>query len=365
MLATLLVCWLVWWFHQNFRSLICASVGRTKQQIPKPRQCSTLAAIFMTTITSKRHILRFYLTVIFGTLSFLGMGSALVILFITSLNNGELTSKLYFGLVFSAGCYFMAGYTVYNYLRNSPIVKVDKEKIYFNQEIFYWKQLQNIELTGKKDFKYFGKYSCEATTIYFNSEQTKIIFDDMYSNAWEIKLFIQQNVLNENKTQQKISRLINPLEIESESLVVFKGNPFLSFEGVLFWGTFASAFCLIYFKLTNPNSHERALKALPFFVVILLTWLFLNSWFMHYFKISNTMLVIKNHNLLWIKKAYYISDIKEIVFETKYQWPNCLRVITNDFQSKLYPAGTLQDKTWYAMKEKFESFGISVRNECI
>jgi hypothetical protein len=44
--ATLLVCWLVWWLHQNLRSLICASAGRTQQQMPKPRQCSTLAAIF-------------------------------------------------------------------------------------------------------------------------------------------------------------------------------------------------------------------------------------------------------------------------------------------------------------------------------
>jgi hypothetical protein len=43
--ATLLVCWLVWWFRQNLRSLIYASAGRTQQQMPKPRQCSTLAEI--------------------------------------------------------------------------------------------------------------------------------------------------------------------------------------------------------------------------------------------------------------------------------------------------------------------------------
>jgi tetratricopeptide (TPR) repeat protein len=43
--ATLLVCWLVWWLHQNLRPLLSASAGRTQQQIPKPRQCSTLAAI--------------------------------------------------------------------------------------------------------------------------------------------------------------------------------------------------------------------------------------------------------------------------------------------------------------------------------
>jgi len=44
--ATLLVCWLVWWLHENFRSLISASAGRTKQQIPKPRQCSTLCETY-------------------------------------------------------------------------------------------------------------------------------------------------------------------------------------------------------------------------------------------------------------------------------------------------------------------------------
>jgi uncharacterized damage-inducible protein DinB len=42
MLATHLVCWLVWWLHQNLLSLTGASAGRTQQQIPKPRQCSTL-----------------------------------------------------------------------------------------------------------------------------------------------------------------------------------------------------------------------------------------------------------------------------------------------------------------------------------
>ena len=48
--ATLLVCWLVWWLHQNFRSLSSASAGRTQQQMPKPRQCSTLCVTLLSSI---------------------------------------------------------------------------------------------------------------------------------------------------------------------------------------------------------------------------------------------------------------------------------------------------------------------------
>jgi hypothetical protein len=86
---------------------------------------------------------------------------------------------------------------------------------------------------------------------------------------------------------------------------------------------------------------------------------------MNYFKVSQTFLVIKNHNLLWCTKAFRLSDIEEIVFETQGKMPNCLRVITKDFRNKLYLAGTLTDKTWLQLKDKLEGYNIKVRNECI
>jgi len=86
---------------------------------------------------------------------------------------------------------------------------------------------------------------------------------------------------------------------------------------------------------------------------------------MHYFVLANDYFVVKNHNFIWLKKYYRLKDIKEIVFETQGKQPNCLRVITNDFRNKLYPAGTLRDKNWLELKEELEKKGISVRNECI
>jgi hypothetical protein len=86
---------------------------------------------------------------------------------------------------------------------------------------------------------------------------------------------------------------------------------------------------------------------------------------MFYFKCSENYFVVKNHNLLWKNKIYRLSDINEIVFETQGKQPNCLRIITRDFKSELYPAGTLRDKTWLELKDKLEQHHVQVRNECI
>ena len=85
-----------------------------------------------------------------------------------------------------------------------------------------------------------------------------------------------------------------------------------------------------------------------------LVWFFLNSFFMHYFQVSKNFLVVRNHNRIWKRKAYRINNIQEVVFETKQKWPNCLRVITKDFKTSLYPAGTLTDKTWLQLKDRLE-----------
>ena len=86
---------------------------------------------------------------------------------------------------------------------------------------------------------------------------------------------------------------------------------------------------------------------------------------MHYFGLTKDYLVVRNHNFIWKVKIFRLTDIKEVVFETQGKQPNCMRIITKDFRNKLYPAGTLRDKTWLEMKRQLESKGINVRNECI
>lgn len=102
-----------------------------------------------------------------------------------------------------------------------------------------------------------------------------------------------------------------------------------------------------------------------FFAVFGTFWFLFNSWLMHFFCITNDYFIVKNHNLVWRTKIYRLKDIKEIVYETQSKQPNSLRIITKDFRNKVYPAGTLRDKTWLEMKSRLQMKGVKVRNECI
>jgi hypothetical protein len=76
-------------------------------------------------------------------------------------------------------------------------------------------------------------------------------------------------------------------------------------------------------------------------------------------------MVVRNHNFFWKKDVYRLTDIREVVFETRTKMPICLRVITNGYRDKLYAADTLYRKTWLVLKAELESKNIQVRNECL
>ena len=86
---------------------------------------------------------------------------------------------------------------------------------------------------------------------------------------------------------------------------------------------------------------------------------------MNYFKLSVNFLVVKNHNFFWKKDIYRLKDIREVVFETRAKMPICLRVITNGYKDRLYPADTLYRKTWFLLKADLESKNVKVRDECL
>src|SRR5438093_11904584 len=108
----------------------------------------------MTAIVTRRHRLKFYLSVIFITVLYVAMGTILLIRYFEASKKGALPPKMSFMPIVSIVLYFMAGYTVFKYFRNAPIIRVDKEKISFNDKVFYWTELDSIALTGKQSFNY-------------------------------------------------------------------------------------------------------------------------------------------------------------------------------------------------------------------
>ena len=314
----------------------------------------------MTTIVSRRHFIKFYASIVFATAFFIAMGSVLLFVYSDSIGKQKIEPKDHLMLFFSIACYLFAVYGVYRYVKNAPTITIGRDFINFNGQVFSISDINKLELSGKRPFKYAVDFPMEAATLTFKNGDKKYIFDDMYANTWEMKLFLKQTVIDKKGYFE-----INNLEIDKSALVndsfeTFRGNQFTSLRGLSLWGLIGF---FGYMLVTNnkPNGEFLIIT----FSCVSIFWFVVHCYLMNYFKVSDNFFVVRNHNYFWKKHIYGIRNIKEIVFETQGKMPNCLRIITNDFRSKLYPAATLRDRDWLKLKNRLEACGIEVRNECI
>jgi hypothetical protein len=304
-------------------------------------------------VTSKRHWGNFYLTVILGTLFFLAIG-----VFVISIHDEALSpTKEILMYVMGAAVILFAFYTPVRYYKNAPNIEVNKESISINGEKHYWSEIETIELTGKQRFKFLMPYIMEGAVFKFKDGTTKYLFDSMYSNAWRIKDFIQQILIEKKRyvIENKID--IGSSAADFETFDYFKGSPFFSFRGLMIWG-------FILFVLILPFRYSnRDPNGLIGIIVFCFFWFLMNSIFMDYFGVSGHYLIVRNHHFFWKKKMYQLNDIREVTFETAGKMPNCLRVITMDYKTSLFKAGTLNNQKWRDLKQALEERKIKVRNE--
>lgn len=309
----------------------------------------------MSSITSQRSS-KFYLSIALYVLFFLVMA-----LIVGGLH-GQAKSKAgeVMMILMSAGLVFGAFYTVIRFFKNAPKIAVDDKSISFNDSTYYWKDLKNIEMTGKRPFKFIGEQR-EGVLLKFNGQDERYIFDDMYGNAAEIKRFIQQTVVVESPSEFTKTDHNVPVGAMPKSFKYYKGVQFFCFEGIALWGL---TLFLIYIGILDYLRHNhRASLIMPvifgFFMFILF------SQRMYYFGLSENLLAIRNQNFPWVRKVIPLFDIREIVFEQKHKMPVTLRIIKKDFTSQTYPAATIWSKKWMMLKNDLEKKGIKVRNECV
>lgn len=314
----------------------------------------------MPTITSKRHPVKFYALLIFVLLFLSALGTLFLFASIDLLQKDNPQTKNYFLPLFSIAFYFLAFSMVYAYWKNSPKISIDNRTITFGNERFYLKEIKKVILTGKMPFKLIFRFPMEGTALIFNDGTEKYFFDDLFSNSWEIKSFLEQTVIKKTEYIPSQIEKIDSNIIGFERFETFKGSQITSLRGIMLWGLIGFFGVLMISKKQPPP-----IGVLIFFAVFGTFWFLFNSWLMHFFCITNDYFIVKNHNFIWMTKIYRIKDIKEIVYETQSNQPNGLRIITKDFRNKLYPAGTLRDKTWLEMKSRLKMKGVKVRNECI
>jgi hypothetical protein len=259
----------------------------------------------MTTIKTKRHPLKFYATVAFGTLFFCGLGTLLLFVSIEVLQKENPATKDYSMPIVSLALYLLAFSMLYAYWKNSPKITLDKHSIKIGYETFYLKDIKDIALTGKMPFKFIINFPMEGTAILFNNGTEKILFDDMYSNSSEIKLFLEQVVIKKQDYKLDSTKEISQNAIRFENEETFKGNQFTSLRGISLWGVIGFFAFMLLSKWQSPS-----IGPLIFFGAFGIFWFVLHSWLMHYFGLTKDYLVVRNHNFIWKAKIYRLTDIK-------------------------------------------------------
>jgi hypothetical protein len=301
-------------------------------------------------IVSRRSFFKFYIVVGFFVLFSLSLSLFLIYLGADEEKDGQIL----IGIILS----ILSVYIGFMYFKKSPKLIVTKKGITINKVYSYWNTVEQIYLTGKGSFL---TSQIECLTIIIKDNKPIEIYDMFYQNIPKIKYFIQEIVINKKENIEYPERKNASIYIDNELFIPYNGNPLFSFRGIFMW----LIILLFTFIIYATNHQSTKIGVTLFIICFLVFWFSLNAWMMHYFEISKNYFRITNHYFFWINKAYSFNEIKEIVFETQGKQPNTLRLITNDFNSKVFPAGSLNDKTWLEMKKELESKNIKVRNECI
>lgn len=306
----------------------------------------------MEAVKSKRHFFSFYVSIIFVFIFSNGIGLFLIGLFI-KLSNTDKKQKAILLLLLGLICIWLAFYTIYRYYKNAPSITISQNYIKIGKKR-YINDIVNITLTGKFSFPYIKTFMMEGTAIEFRDLRYEVFFDSMYSNSAELKASLHNLLARDGNIVEPVKKIDSNL-LYSEHFYLYKGNFFLSSRGI-------SAITLIGGGIVLLIASKNNATAIFAFVIVVFFYL-IHSHALHYFGINEKYLVIKNYLFLWKKKGYRLTDIKEIVFESNGKAPNTLKLIFNDYSSKSYHAGTLNDSDWNELQEEFEKLNIKVRNE--
>jgi hypothetical protein len=323
-------------------------------------------------ITSKKNKILIAILYIFPTIIFCVFGVPKIIeTYNQSLNeqNRDVTSIILPFLFF-----VLVIYIITKFLDKFPVLIINRNGIefrfFFKTEKYNWNEIENIEITGKKQFGKFFVTPTEATTFHFKNKAKKIFWAESYLNSSEIRQVLERAneiLLGSSKSFnslnfQTVISIKSSEVIDIENQKIFNDNHILSANGILFYGFLIFTLFIVFQNPSEIIEKYDKLLLISFFSSILC---FAISSTMNYFIFTEKHLIIKNSIWFWRKKIYDIENIKEIVIDMPFRSPICLRVITKDFNSNRHLASSLKNSTWRILKKHIIERKITLRDEIL
>jgi len=227
----------------------------------------------------------------------------------------------------------------------------------FGKRIITKTEIVSIDLLAREDGGFTSSNKRVSGTLFMLNDFDKIfIAERYYSNYSELKDALKANFANlviagnavKNVQDSFISSYSNTAE-------KFSGNALFTFNTMFLIMFSVGLFSTPY--LAKTGNINVAFFFL-FFVISVIFFL-LSGMQMNYFIIMNNRLVIKNHFWPWRNIEYDINDIEQVIAESNWRVSNDLRINFKSNPTKTYGAGSLRDKTWRALIERFSALGVS------
>ena len=255
----------------------------------------------------------------------------------------------------------LLGYVYYKMFKQAPRIVIDEANITYSSplgtQIYAVKDIKKIKYTGVSIDRGIIKNYEEAATIIYKDGSSSYIRDDYYSNVHELKQYLQK--LRGEHIHQCTTKHYEP---DTSEVKYYKGTLFLSFRFLLSLFVSVGAISLFINNIENSSTLIYALSAVLFVVFLLFSTVF------YYVGVSDRYLIIKNHQLFWVRRRFLLSDVREVVVEYflaargPYA-PRAIRIITKDFKYRRYNAATLSDKQWRQLQSALQAKGIHFRHQ--
>jgi hypothetical protein len=264
-------------------------------------------------------------------------------------------------------------YAIYYLLTIAPQLTIDSSGIrlstVFKTKYYAWSEIESIALTGKQYISFlFNSTPAEAITFKLKNEKTIFIWPDYYRNSPDLQVVLERaNNLLHTETSTPFEKLdftikrtvVLQRSIDSRNATEYNGNHIFTINGFMLYGFTAVMLCFVLF--TFKKGVNNWLVAVIFLITFIMDSSFIYQ--MHYFMVSKEFLLVRNTVWFWRRRAYALENIREVVIETPSKKSTSLRIITKDFESKLYSAGSLSEETWKTLEQNLIHKGIMVRNE--
>lgn len=304
----------------------------------------------------------------FGVVFFGAIG---VLLLKFQIDNPDNPKRL-FGIIAGFGIIGFSLFTLIYFFKTFPTVTITTERIIlklpFKRQEINLKDIQSIGLVGKSPMTFlFITMPVESTTIITKDLNTIIIWDDFYLNIDRIKFALEKINGLIDEGQNDFSKLPSLTMVEKpknhlndnrfEQYLDFKGLWIVNYRGIMFYGMITFFVIMIGIKGNLNSGSIYLLGGISAFLYLVFGYQFF------YYKLSDNLLLIKNHLWPWANRTYKLGEIKEIIFEAPGKLPNSIKVRTNDYKIRLFPGASLRDKTFKEFETELTKRGVVVRNE--